>query len=130
MGWQASPDSEHLLLQGFPTIKLFSPGPKGQSVSDYQGERSAKGLSDAATGGRRRSLAVPPRLPVLAGRCVACAAACTEGGFVLLAASLVGLLTLPFNILSGNSFPYARLTAMNRPAACLRVGPLPTLQAC
>ena len=35
-------------MQGFPTIKIFSPGSK--TPTDYQGERSAKALANAAVG--------------------------------------------------------------------------------
>lgn len=39
------------MLQGFPTIKLFSPGMP--VAADYQGARSAKALADAAVGACR-----------------------------------------------------------------------------
>jgi hypothetical protein len=52
-------------LQGFPTIKLFSPGAKGPSVRDYQGERSAKALAEAALGAARSPSVAAP-LPLAA----------------------------------------------------------------
>ena len=39
--------------QGFPTIKLFTPG--SSSPTDYQGPRSAKALADAAVGASGRA---------------------------------------------------------------------------